>query len=180
MKRLHRFALLGSGLIALTMLTNGCAYFQARGNDALDVFDIGVTVTKTPHVGVYCGFNSLVGLGYANLDGHMLGIGQRQVGWLPMRFNAGGFVLEGYEQFAYCENFDANDKTTPKQRGNALGMLYYAPPAGGMEMFQCPKFVHLGWVGVNVTCKLSELADFLVGWTTLDIGGDDAPPAEKK
>lgn len=174
MKRFHRLGILASGLIGLTVLTNGCAYMQARGNDAKDVFDIGITVTKTPHVGVYAGFNSIIGVGYVNMDGHMLGMAQRRAGVLPMRFSAGGMVLEGYEQYGYCDDFDANDKATPKRRGNALGMLYDAKPSGGMEMFQCPKIVHLGWVGVNVTCKLSELADFVLGWTTIDIADDDA------
>ena len=96
-----------------------------------------------------------------------------------MRFSAGGLVLEGYEQFGYCDDFDANDTATPKRRGNALGMLYDAKPSGAMEMLQCPKIVHLGWVGVNVTCKLSELADFVLGWTTIDIADDDAPAAPK-
>jgi hypothetical protein len=37
----------------------------------------------------------------------------------------------------------------------------------------CPKVLHLGWVGVALNCHLPELADFFLGWTTLDIMGDD-------
>lgn len=178
MRNAIRFSLVLGVILPLAMFSSGCAYMQNRGSDAKDAFDIGLTFTKTPHVGVYAGFNSLLGVGYVNMDGHLLGIGSSQAGWwLPMRLNVGGMVLDGYEQYAYCGNYDALDKTTPKQRGNALGMLHFAKPAGAMEMLQCPKIVHVGWIGINVTCKLGELADFLVGWTTLDLAGDDNPAA---
>jgi hypothetical protein len=34
-------------------------------------------------------------------------------------------------------------------------------------------FVHLGHVGLVMNLRWGEVADFLVGWTTLDLAGDD-------
>ena len=50
------------------------------------------------------------------------------------------------------------------------------PPRG--EIMNCPKLIHLGWVGIALNCKFGELADLLLGWTTLDIMGDDGVPDE--
>jgi len=71
--------------VALMMASGGCAYLKDRGNDAMDMFDIGITFSKQPRFGVYAGFQSLLGAGYAHVDGKMLGLGQRNVGWLDMR-----------------------------------------------------------------------------------------------
>lgn len=160
-------------VVPVLLAAHGCCYLKARGNDAKDMFDIGLTFTKTPHVAVHAGFQSLLTVGYADLDGHLAGIGQGQAGWVPMRYKAAGAVLDGYEQYAYGANFDPAAAASPRQRGAGLGMLHYELPDSAMEMLQCPKFVHLGWVGVDVNCKLGEILDFLAGWSTLDIGGDD-------
>ena len=41
------------------------------------------------------------------------------------------------------------------------------------QLANCPKMLHLGWVGLTLNCKFTELTDFLLGWTTLDILSDD-------
>jgi hypothetical protein len=158
---------------AITSMSGGCAYMKDRGNDALDMFDIGITVSKEPHFAVYGGFQSLLALGYADVDGKLIGLGQRQFGVLDMRYNAAGSLLEGYEQFAYGDKYDPSDPASPPKRGAGLGLLYYETPKSFTEALQCAKFVHLFWIGVDVDCKIGEVFDFLLGWTTLDIGNDD-------
>lgn len=173
MGNISRSILLICVLAVASSLCSGCAYMKNRGNDALDIFDIGVTVSKEPHLAVYGGFQSLLALGYSDVEGKLIGIGQRQVGVLDMRYNAAGMLVEGYEQFAYGDKFTELDEDSPEKRGAGLGLLYYGKPDNAMEAMQCPKFVHLFFVGLNVNCKIGQLGDFILGWTTLDIGHDD-------
>jgi len=156
---------------------SGCGYLQARGNDALDIFDIGITVTKSPHVGIYTGFNSILALGYSDMDGYLLGLGHQHFGALHMRYNGAGSILEGYEQVGY-EDYNAGDPKSPRARGMGLGLLYHDTPRSVSEALQCQKFVHLGWIGVNLNCKIGAILKFVVGLTTIDIGkpsGDPTP-----
>jgi len=163
-------------LAALCAFCGGCAYMQNRGNDALDILDVGITVSTEPHVAAYAGFQSLLALGYSEMDGKLIGIGQRQVGILDMRYNAGGMLLEGHEQFAYGKNFDPADPESPPRRGAGLGLIYHESPRNAMEALQCAKFVHLLFIGADLNCKIGEVVDFVLGWTTLDIGRDDVYP----
>jgi hypothetical protein len=36
-----------------------------------------------------------------------------------------------------------------------------------------PRIIHLGWIGITETSRYADLIDFILGWTTLDILGDD-------
>jgi hypothetical protein len=144
-----------------------------RGNDALDIFDIGITVTKEPQIAVYAGFQSILSVGYANMEGKLIGLGQRQFGVLDMRYRAGGNLLQGYEQFGYGQKFTASDPDSPVKRGIGLGLMYDETPKTIPEALQCPKLFHLLYIGLDLNCKPGEFLDFLLGWTTLDIGHDD-------
>ena len=161
-KRLGLLAVLGGVLV----LANGCAYLNDRGSDAMDIMDMGFTFSSKPQVGAYVGFQSFLGVGYANVHGKMFGMAGHKSGLLDMDFKAGGMVLQGEEEWAY-------DGDGLKRHGVGLGLIDGDRPERTMEYFNCPKFVHLGFFGVNLTCHLGELADFLIGWTTLDIGNDD-------
>jgi len=153
------------------MLFSGCAYLKDRGNDALDILDVGITFTKEPRIGLYADFQSIGSLGYAEIDGWMLGIGNRRAGWLPMRYHVGGAVLEGREEWAYGD-YESDPDIIQKQ-GVGLGMIYHGVPATVPKAFNCAKFAHLVFIGVNLDCKIMEAVDFVLGWTTLDIGYDD-------
>jgi len=91
--------------------------------------------------------------------------------------------LEGYEQWGY-DNYDASGPNSPRRRGVGLGLGYDAMPRTVPEALNCPKFLHVLFMGANLNCKIGEILDFLLGWTTLDIGKDDeylgAGPAAKK
>jgi len=162
------------GIVVALLAATGCAsYWRDRGNDAADFIDVGITYSKTPQIGLYAGFQSILTIGYADVDGGMLGLGQGQFGDLPMRNRNMGLAIVGVEQYAFDGHYDALNPASPEERGAGLGMLAYPAPNSAMEFLQCPKFVHLGWIGLNVNCKIGELLDFVLGWTTLDIGGDD-------
>lgn len=172
--RSARQAVLYCAVLALILCSlTGCAYLENRGNDALDILDVGLTFTKEPRVAVYGGFESVLALGYADVDGKMIGVGDRHAGWLDMRYNAAGCVLEGYEQWGYDGDYDPANPESPTKRGIGVGLIYGGYPRTIVAALNCPKYVHLGFIGVNVNCKIGQVLDFVLGWTTLDIGADD-------
>lgn len=173
MNAVRRMLAMWVTVAVLALMGSGCAYLSDRGNDALDIFDVGLTVTSEPRLAAYCGFQSLIAIGYSDVDGKMIGIGDRRVGVIDFRHNAAGIVLEGYEQLGVGSNFDLSDEDSPVKRGIGLGLIYGGYPDSFMGALNCPKFVHIGFIGCNMNCKLGELVDFLLGWTTLDIANDD-------
>ena len=157
----------------LALMSAGCAYMTDRGNDALDMFDMGFTVTSEPRFAVYAGFQSLIALGYSDVDGKMIGIGDRDVGVLDFRHNSAGMVLEGYEQLGVGSDYDPASEDSPVKRGIGLGLIYGDYPDSFIDAMNCPKLVHVGFIGFNLNCKLGEIFDFILGWSTLDIANDD-------
>jgi len=165
-------------VVAAALSSTGCAYLQNRGQDFTDIFDVGVTVSAKPQFTLYAGFLNILSVGYSDFDGTLLGMAGRSYGVVDARQNAGGLVLWGYEQFGY-EDFEADDPDSPPAWGVAVAGRGERPPK--MQIINCPKMLHLGWIGLALNCKFGQLADFLVGWTTIDIMGDDAagkPAAE--
>ena len=170
-----RTLLLAAAFAIISAASGACAYLSDRGNDALDMFDVGVTVSPKPHFGVYAGFQSILGIGYADIDGKLLGIGDRKVGALDMRYKAAGSLLEAKEAWAFADDYDKADEDSPQRRGVGLGLIYGPYPKTVMGALNCPKLIHLGFIGFNLNCKIGQIADFILGWTTLDIASDDEP-----
>ncbi len=173
MSKLLRICLLGMMGVSLFFFS-GCstAYWANRGNDALDIFDVGVTGSSTPQFGLYAGFLNVLSIGYSNFDGTLVGIGDRNVGGMPARQHATGLVLWGTEQFAYGEFSPANGGEPEAWRVGLMGLAEGPRPPRG-QVLNCPKILHLGFVGLTLNCRFGELADFLLGWFTLDPMGDD-------
>jgi len=110
----RRSVLLVTGIIALSgILCSGCSYMRKRGNDALDMFDIGVTVSQTPGFSLYSSCFEIFTVGYSNVDGRFHGLCRRRVGSFPLRHNATGVLVWGYEQLGYDE-VDFADPDSPE------------------------------------------------------------------
>ena len=71
---------LAAALAAAAAATTGCSYFRARGRDALDMADLGVTWSKRPQFGLYANCPFIAPGGYAKVDGKYAGIGGGKVG----------------------------------------------------------------------------------------------------
>jgi hypothetical protein len=159
-------------LLAGMFFNSGCAYLQNRGNDALDVFDVGITTSEEPKFALYAGFLNIVALGYSNVDGTLVGIGHRNVGVMPVRQHAAGILVYGDEQFGY-KDFNAADPNSPEPwRVGIIGLMEGPGPTNG-QVVNCPKLLHLGWIGLTLNCKFGELADLALGLATIDIMNDD-------
>ena len=169
-----------SGIVLAVALTgllacSGCTYLQNRGNDLSDVLDVGITVSKDPTFSAYIGFLNMLSLGYSNFDGTLLGLADRHFGATPARQHTYGLLFAGREQFGYGEAFKADDPNSPTPWGAAIAGRGERPPQ--RQIVNCPKLLHLGWIGITINCKFGELADFLLGWFGPDIMGDDAKGA---
>lgn len=154
------------------MMCGGCAFMQKRGSDAQGMFDIGVTVSKKPHFALYAGFLNFLSIGYANNEGTLYGIGSGRPGAVPARQEAGGVILWGKERWVY-EDLDPSDPDFPDPWKVGIIGLSKGPGPPKTEIANCPKLFHLGWIGITVNCKFAEIIDFLLGWATVDIMGDD-------
>ena len=134
-------------LLVAVLFATGCSYMQQRGNDALDFWDVGVTVSKEPRLSLYAGLWNILSLGYSHVDGTLYGLAEREVGAAPMRHNAGGVLLWGREQLGY-RDFDAADPDSPAPwKVGVIGLLQGPGPTDG-QVVNCPKLLHLGWVGL--------------------------------
>ncbi len=172
----RRLAVLLLAVLVMAPAFSGCAYVKNRGNDALDILDIGVNVQKKPTLGLYLGVLAVLPVGYQDFDGHVVGLAGRSFGVVPARQHATGLILWGSEQFAYGDAFDIDDpESPPSWRVGALG-LAEGPVPPPRDFISCPKVLQLGWVGVTVTCKPNELLDLVLGLFTVDMMEDDEFP----
>ena len=58
---------------------------------------------------------------------------------------------------------------SPRLRGMSFGLLYGHTPRTIPEALQCNKIIHVGWIGLDVNCKIGGLLNFIVGWTTFSL-----------
>jgi hypothetical protein len=172
-------------LFAVIIASSGCTYLRARGRDALDIMDIGITVTDkwTPDFGLYGDFFQLTPIGFTHIDGKVLGIGNRQIGLMDYENKSWGVILWGSDMKgtgifnpedphqARPSQRDATER--PRFNTGAVRMIAQGEPGPWTMFFECDRGIHLGWIGVHFSVRPLDLVDFILGWTTLDIMGDD-------
>lgn len=172
-------------VFVLTTVLSGCAYLTNRKNDALDMMDLGVTVSKKPGFAIFMDKPPVLPMGFANVDGKLIGLGRSSFGVHDFRQKGFGYLIGGSLQ-AGVDNYDPQNPDDPKTYGRGLiGYLEKTtefqnnpdpnPDVVGRPKTRpyCPMTLHLGWIGFEWGCKAWDMLDFLVGWTTLDIGKDD-------
>ena len=192
MAHLSRRLLLLAALTTFVVIQSGCAYMGDRGRDFLDITDFGITVTDKaqPDFGVYLDFFNITPLGYSMIDGKVLGWGNRQIGWLDYHDHNWGALVWGSEQKGtgafvprdpHQTRLDQVDAKAPPRFNAGIARLIAQdnrPP--WLQFIECDRGIHLGWIGVHLTFRPFETIDFLLGWTTLDVMGDDEKNLEKR
>lgn len=181
-------------ILTAVLCGTGCSYLQDRATDARNVIDLGISVNTSlkPQFSCYFDFFQLVPIGYGNLDCKVLGLGNRQLGWVDYQNHGWGVLAVGRLQQGYGV-FNPND---PEQaRGDQrelterptydtgfVGSFTGAEPPPPLQHIQCERSIHLGWIGIQNSMRPLAILDFILGWTTFDLLKDDhlAPPPEKK
>ncbi len=198
MATLVRRLIVAATLVALTWLPSGCAYMAKRGHDAADMFEIGITTSSKPQFALHPVdyFNSIA-LGYSNVEGTYWGIGGRTIGRMPFKDTASwGLLFWGADNLT-IGSFDTNDPhqvwrqemaalqaagkplpaARPEYSKGLVTVLTHDNSAPPITYAQCRRNLHLGWIGIHASGRPLDILDFILGWTTLDILGDDNPPA---
>ncbi len=165
-----------SVLLALVLIlvgSSGCTYLRYRAEDFAETVDVGVTLTETPQIGLYWNSLDIFPVGYSDIDGWFVGWGGGQFG-RTRHYNKCWGLGYAREEIGWGK-FDKDDKDTlDVQYSGILGMAL--PPYEGGPSYTpaCVHFFpHLGYVGLVWNARWMEMVDFIVGWTTIDIAGDD-------
>ena len=161
----------------LAAASSGCAYLQHRLDDALEMVDVGLTVSAEPQLALYADEFSLLPVGYADVeDAGFIGIGGGAAGVSQHDIYAYGLFIFG-EEWLWWDHSGTETGGEYIQGAGVIGVPFsiafcevpgYAPAS--------IHYIHLGWVGAAVNIRWIEIADFLLGWTTLDIIKDDGKP----
>ena len=161
-------------LAAIMSAFTGCTYLQYRAEDAVEIMDLGITVSAKPGFALWFAAPFSLGAGLGGyVDGHFIGLGGGQIGMTRHYLAAVGVVLFGYEEIGWGE-FDKDDPTTLcRTYQGVIGIPISLATTRPDYMPTCNHEIHLGWIGLIGNLRYTEILDFIVGFTTLDIAGDD-------
>ncbi|MBI4881420.1 MAG: thioredoxin family protein [Planctomycetes bacterium] len=150
----------------------GCSYFPSRADDALEMFDLGLTFSKTPQFSAYMNCPVIAPIGYGSVDGYYAGMGGGGLGVMKHHQESAGLLVWGREEVGWDE-FDPEDADTLSVQG--VGVLGLAEEPASEEPYTvaCIHYFHLGWVGLAANVRWLEIPDFLAGLFFLDPLGDD-------
>ncbi|HUT32426.1 MAG TPA: hypothetical protein VNE39_03015 [Planctomycetota bacterium] len=138
----------GSALVlAATLLgVPGCSplfkafvYTCDRGMDALDMLDLGITVTPRFSLSAYACLLGLGGLGYGSVDGYFAGMGGSRVGIFRHYHCNVGIGIYAYEVTGWAD-FDVSKRETLTRRHRgpvAWFLALFWPRAFGAGPGQC-------------------------------------------
>jgi hypothetical protein len=165
---------------------SGCVYLVNRKNDAMDMFDLGILVSKKPGLAIYMNKPPVMPIGFSHVDGKLIGLAKSNFGVFDFREKSFGYLIGGSEQRG-VGNYDPQNPQDPKRYGaGAIGFLSHTTTfqndpgkdetvARPRTQPTCPMTLHLGWIGFEWGCKFWSMIDFVVGWTGIDIAHDDQP-----
>jgi len=113
MKKRRPIRLLGLWLLSALALPLGCAqreggalgFLRSRVKDALEMADVGVTLTPKSQWAFYAAFMSATPVGYGQVDGHFVGIGGGDVGVMRIHYDHIGLGLWGRERVGWGDGF---------------------------------------------------------------------------
>ncbi len=160
-------------LSALLCSAQGCAYLQNRGDDAKDLIDLGFTFSKKAQISVFfdAPFVTIWPIGYGEVDGQFLGLGQGHLRAAdPFYQKNYGVVLWGRERLSYnaslAELEEMNEEELDKnQELYGTGFLGFVegPMPPPKYLGSCPHYIHVGWFGIVANPRYWEMIDFAAG-----------------
>jgi hypothetical protein len=165
----------------------GCAsvgsYFEHRYRDLTRTFDIGLTFSKKPQIGLYWNTGEVLTAGYSHMDGYLFGLGGGQLGW-TREYHHCWAVLYGQETIGWGPLLDTDrrNEVIVRRRSNVLGIatsiIGWDPTGDGYGdgpdyTPSCGHFIHLAYIGIEANFRYTEIAQFFLGWFGLDISGHD-------
>lgn len=179
-------------ILTLALSTSGCTYLQARGADFLDVFTLEASLGPGLHVIAHA--TDFVGTGIGSSKQHGVALHGRYAGMTTRVAFGAGFVHRSSIQEPERLHTVIGPHRAPSEDewlspGYQAGFMYIPVlwfqswgtmvESEGLGTF--PRGIRTfdisvgasALVGVHLGFSPGELLDFLLGWTTLDIAGDD-------
>lgn len=159
-----------AGVIACCILSTGCAYLGHRARDFSDIVTLAVETRK-----VSCVARVMFPFGFSTADGSGFGLREGYMGSYEYTENVFCLPLPvpgAYWDLAFRPPNDYRNKNYSLELFGRSGDSYGLREALALQ-------VSIGlYYGVRVGLNVAEAADFVLGWTTLDILKDDleAPP----
>jgi hypothetical protein len=150
-------------------MASGCSYVRYRVEDALEVVDVGITVSKQPTIGLYWNSLDIFPFGYSNINGYFVGYGGGHPVAMRHYNKCVGFGY-AYQEIGWGD-FDKDDPETLNR--NYAGVLGYLLPPYKHDPAYSPACVHfsrtsafLDWSGTPVTWRwwIFYLAGRLSTW----------------
>ena len=179
------------GLVTLLALVSGCQYTTARLRDAADCIAASVTVGPGFMVDAQATWLARAGGGYLKGRRHALYYGKLTSGdtesntfFIPFLMGAEITTYEvrgtGYGVFLGVPAFGVNTEVEILNPMLSAAHVGHGSDDAIIMRKYCGGYladvgfaIHLGYLGMEFRLRLSELIDFLVGFTTVDISGDD-------
>jgi hypothetical protein len=171
-----RLCLAALALLSLSAAT-GCTYLKHRGEDFLEIVDIGITASWKPGLAVYADGVSVLPGGISYVDGYFLGWGGGQLGATRHFETCWGLLVVGHETHGWGE-FDKDDPDTlNRQFVGALGVpLFPIVQSRPSYMPACVHYLHVLFIGAVANARYMEMVDFVLGLALVDLAGDDGEP----
>jgi hypothetical protein len=183
-------------MAATTACAGGCGYLADRGADLLDIVDAGVTLTSEPSFSLYYRLPvPVAGALEGKADGVFLGIGGGNAGLMRHHHRFYGtflsgdgagpdafwsrapvpLLLSGVEEAAFGDFDKANPEHVRRHPMGLFPMLRGDLP-DVQYACSCQHYVHVLFVGALLNLRYNECLDFVLGFSGLDISGDDHRP----
>jgi hypothetical protein len=159
-------------LAVLALDATGCTYLKHRGEDLLETFDIGITLSRSPQLSLYANGASFICFGYSKFNGTLLGMGGGFFGIVHHENKCWGNGFYGEEKLVWGKN--RRPWKRYKQKQGLQGVLSCLPRLQPPAYFPaCVHNFHLGWIGIVGNIRYAEMLDFILGFTTFDLAHDD-------
>ena len=187
--------LMATASLALALACGGCGtYLLDRGNDVVDLFDFGVTVSSKPYFAFLpIEYFNATPIGYSRIEGRYHGVWQRRLGSWDLKDDTWGCILWGKQTLQYGpfdpshpRHFPPRKLAAMKAAGTPLPTeaprydIGLVPALSGGDLpaypsnLSCRRNVHLGWFGISSSMHMDEIIDFVTGWFGADTMRDDA------
>lgn len=161
-------------------------YLQDRFEDAMEMVDLGFTITFKPGFALYADAGSVAPVGGGHISGWFVGIGGGQLlgighgRFLATRhyFLGGGVGVWGYEEFGW-NVYDTEDLSSLRCVAVGLPPLFAEPYSRPGTWPSFRSYAHAGYLGIVGNANLFEALDFIFGFIGLDFCGDDGVPLGK-
>jgi hypothetical protein len=107
------------------------------------------------------------------VDGYFLGLGGGRLGFTRHFETCWGLLVLGHEIHGWGD-FDKSDSTTLHEQYTGAGVvLFPIVESRPSYMPACVHYFHALFVGFVGNLRYMEVVDFVVGFSTIDINGDD-------